>query len=213
MASPTGTPLLVASHRIAMRASLLFDRLRTAVYYRALFGAVGRGTIVQPPVLLANPHRIFLGNGVLIRRGARLEVIEAGGATPILSIGSNTNLEQNVHIVCRQRITIGDNVSITANCAIVDVTHAFDGLPEGAKIGEQIDGGPSFVEIGDGAFLGIGTVVLPNVRIGRRAVIGANSVVTHSIPDFACAAGAPARVLRVYRTPDQSRQLVFDGRG
>jgi acetyltransferase-like isoleucine patch superfamily enzyme len=48
--------------------------------------------------------------------------------------------------------------------------------------------------------LGIGAVVLPNVRIGQDAVIGANSVVTSDIPPFAIAAGAPAKVLRIYHT-------------
>ena len=56
-----------------------------------------------------------------------------------------------------------------------------------------------FVEIGAGSFLGIGCVVLPNVRIGKGCVIGANSVVTRSIPDYSVAAGAPAVVLRMVR--------------
>ena len=48
--------------------------------------------------------------------------------------------------------------------------------------------------IGDGSWLGHGTVVLPGAHIGRHVVIGANSVVTGEIPDFSVAAGAPARV-------------------
>ena len=54
---------------------------------------------------------------------------------PELRIGNNVDIEQNVHIVCHHRVTIGDDVSITANCAIVDTTHAFDDLPPGTKIG------------------------------------------------------------------------------
>jgi len=44
----------------------------------------------------------------------------------------------------------------------------------------------------------MGSVVLPNVIIGRGAVIGANSVVTKSVPDHSVAAGVPARILRRY---------------
>jgi acetyltransferase-like isoleucine patch superfamily enzyme len=125
-----------------------------------------------------------------------MEVIRAhSDRIPSLTIGNDTNIEQNVHIVCHNRITIGSNVSITGFCAIVDVTHPHRGLAPDSKIGAQIADDAATVEIGDGAFIGIGTVILPNVRIGRRAVIGANSVVTRSIPDGCVAAGVPARLI------------------
>ena len=53
--------------------------------------------------------------------------------------------------------------------------------------------------IGDNVWLGAHVVVTSGVTIGRRAVIGANSVVTSDIPEFCVAAGAPARVLRTLR--------------
>jgi acetyltransferase-like isoleucine patch superfamily enzyme len=52
------------------------------------------------------------------------------------------------------------------------------------------------VSIGDGSWLGHGTVVLPGVTIGRHVVVGANSVVTSDLPDNCVAAGVPARVIR-----------------
>lgn len=52
------------------------------------------------------------------------------------------------------------------------------------------------VTIGDGSWLGHGTVVLPGASIGRHVVVGANSVVTGDLPDNCVAAGAPARVIR-----------------
>jgi acetyltransferase-like isoleucine patch superfamily enzyme len=54
------------------------------------------------------------------------------------------------------------------------------------------------VTIGDGSWLGHGTVVLPGASIGRHVVVGANSVVTGVIPDFSVAVGSPARVIRRY---------------
>ncbi len=50
--------------------------------------------------------------------------------------------------------------------------------------------------IGDNVWCGANVVVTTGVTIGERCVIGANSVVTESIPPFSIAAGAPARVLR-----------------
>ena len=52
------------------------------------------------------------------------------------------------------------------------------------------------VVIGDGSWLGHGTVVLPGATIGRHVVVGANSVVTGHLPDNCVAAGVPAKVLR-----------------
>ena len=52
------------------------------------------------------------------------------------------------------------------------------------------------VVIGDGSWLGHGTVVLPGATIGRHVVVGANSVVTGNLPDNCVAAGVPARVLK-----------------
>ncbi len=50
------------------------------------------------------------------------------------------------------------------------------------------------VIIEDDADIGIGTIILPGVRIGKGVQIGAGAIVTKSIPDFAVAYGAPAKV-------------------
>jgi acetyltransferase-like isoleucine patch superfamily enzyme len=52
------------------------------------------------------------------------------------------------------------------------------------------------VVIEDDADLGVGAIVLPGVRIGRGAQVGAGAVVTKDVPDYAVVAGVPARVVR-----------------
>jgi acetyltransferase-like isoleucine patch superfamily enzyme len=159
---------------------------------------LGRGTVIYKPMMISNADCIEIGDHVTIRDGARLEAIrDAYKRTPLLTIGSNTNIEQQVHIVCHNRVHIGRGVTITGRCAIVDTSHPYEPIGAG-KIGEMIADDDSFVEIDDGAFIGFGAVILPNVRIGKRSVIGANSVVTHDVPDFSVAAGAPARVIKIY---------------
>jgi acetyltransferase-like isoleucine patch superfamily enzyme len=188
--APLSTKIVALNH--------LYWRIRTALFYRFVFRRMGRQCVIYRPLIISNADCIELGDCVNIRDGIRLEAIrDPYGRIPLLTIGSNTNIEQGVHIICHSRVKIGRDVSITGRCAIVDVTHPYDDATS-AKIGNCIADDDSFVEIGDGAFLGYGTVVLPNVRIGKRAVIGANSVVTRDVPDFAIAAGAPAKVIKLY---------------
>ena len=52
------------------------------------------------------------------------------------------------------------------------------------------------IDIGYDVWVGGGALILPGVRIGTRAVIGAGSVVTRDIPDGVFAAGNPCRVIR-----------------
>ena len=52
------------------------------------------------------------------------------------------------------------------------------------------------IEIGSDVWVGGGAIILPGVRIGSRAVIGAGSVVTRDVPDGVFAAGNPCRVIR-----------------
>lgn len=179
--------------------SAVLCRIKTAFLYRPFFGRIGSGSSIGRPLLISRPDRIFIGRNVYIRSGARLEVIQARASrVPVLEIGDDTNLEQNVHIACHSRIRIGNRVSITANCVIVDVNHPLSPGASGRKVADLILDEDAYVEIGDGAVVGTGTVVLPNVRIGEGAFIGAHSVVTSDVPPFAIAVGAPATVRRIY---------------
>jgi len=178
----------------------LGTRLKSRLYYPLIFGSFGKASLLSRPIALTKPQHIRIGENVNIRPGARLEVIVLHPLNPPeLRIGNNVGIEQNVHIVCHHRVIIEDNVSVTANCSIVDTTHPFDDLPYDAKVGAHIQDDDGFVEIGKGTFLGIGCVVLPNVRIGKGCVIGAHSVVTRDIPDYSVAVGAPAVVIRSIR--------------
>lgn len=181
--------------------SIFYYKFKGVVYYRLVFRKFGCGSFIRKPLLLWNPQYISVGERVSVRDGIRLEVVlSKDGRTPSLVIGNDTNIEQNVHIVCHNRIQIGSNVSITGNCSIADVTHPYSDVNDPDKIGSRTKDEDSFIEIGNGSFIGFGSVILPNVRIGTSAVIGANSVVSHDVPDNAVAAGVPAVILKQYDT-------------
>jgi acetyltransferase-like isoleucine patch superfamily enzyme len=174
----------------------LWRKLRSRLFIAPLFGQVGRGSVIHSPAMLVNTEWACIGERVVIRYGARIEVVLHGQDwTPSLQIGNDVNIEQNVHIVCHDSIVIEDGVSITGHCAIVDVTHPVQALAEGRKMGTEVDKARSHVRIGCNTFVGFGSIILPNVTIGRDCMIGAGSVVSRNIPDGSIAAGVPARVI------------------
>lgn len=178
---------------------VMFYRIKGVVYHRRVFGSFGSGSVLYNPMLLSNPQYIHIGRNVTIRPGVRLEaVLNDPECPPELRIGDNVNIEQNVHIVCHSRICIGKNVSITGHCAVVDVTHPYEDVHDPVKIGDRILAERSYVEIGDGSFLGFNAIVLPNVRIGINCIVGAHSLVTRDVPDYSVVAGNPAVVCRKY---------------
>ena len=178
---------------------LAYYRLKGILYYRHVFASFGRGSVLYKPIILSNPRFMHIGRNVVIRQGARMEaIVTDADKPPELRIGDNVNIEQNVHIICHSNVVIGNDVSITGNCAIVDVTHPFKDVHDPVKIGHRIQKERSLVEIGDRSFLGFNAIVLPNVRIGRYCVIGAQSLVSRDVPDYSVAAGNPARILRRY---------------
>ncbi|MGZ9197173.1 MAG: DapH/DapD/GlmU-related protein, partial [Candidatus Deferrimicrobiaceae bacterium] len=75
--------------------------------------------------------------------------------------------------------------SVDHDCAIGDFVH----ICPGAHLGGA-------VVVEEGTFLGVGSSVVPGIRIGRWSVIGAGAVVTKDIPDNCTAVGVPARVIK-----------------
>jgi acetyltransferase-like isoleucine patch superfamily enzyme len=170
-------------------------RLKTVLYYRLLFKSIGRGTVVHTPYHLLNSENATIGRNVLIRRGLRLEVLDRpDGRQASVQIGDHTNIEQNCHIICQNKVVIGERVSITGNCALVDTTHPYGN--DEAQTGINIDYNDDELVIGDNVFVGFGTVILPGTRIGANSYVGALSVVKGTFPERSLLYGAPARLVK-----------------
>lgn len=193
--------------QLANLAHLALAYAVTNTWYRVALCRIGKRTVLDGARFYGDGRAIEIGDGVTIRPNTRIEAVSRYAGLdlhPRLTIGNDTNIEQNCHIVCGERVAIGNGVSITAGCAIVDIVHPHDSGE--AKIGASpVWTNP--VEIGDGSFLGTGVVVLPGTRVGRRVVIGANAVVAGELPDFTIWAGNPARCVMAY-TPAQTSTVT-----
>ena len=136
------------------------------------------------------------------RRRILVELFGAGGDTVWMQppffcdYGSNIALGERVFFnfncvvldVCR--VTIGSFTLFGPAVQIYTAMHPLD-----AALRRQQEYGKP-VEIGSDVWVGGGAIILPGVRIGSRAVIGAGSVVTRDVPDAVFAAGNPCRVIR-----------------
>jgi maltose O-acetyltransferase len=91
----------------------------------------------------------------------------------------------------RGNLTIGDRVSIAPRVTLVTSSHPNHSRIRGFA---PVSRGPIVIE--HDAWLGAGCVILPGVRIGSGAVIGANSVVVDDVPSLHVVAGQPARTVR-----------------
>ncbi|WP_318460209.1 DapH/DapD/GlmU-related protein [Photobacterium leiognathi] len=108
-----------------------------------------------------------------------------------IRIGKNCVL-QGTSICSYNLVDIGDRVIFGPNVVIMDCSgHAIERRGNSDEW-DRLKISP--VYIGDDAWLGYGVIVLPGVSIGKRAVIGAGSVVSKDIPDGCVAAGNPCVV-------------------
>ncbi len=148
-------------------------------------------------------RQIELGTGAYIGRGAWININKASAR---LRIGAGSVIGNDLTVTCGELVEVGEGVLMSARIALLDQLHDYDSWLAPQLRGEP--GPPRFswamteprpVRVGSGTWLGIGVVVLPGVTIGEGCVVGANAVVTSDLPDYAIAAGVPARVLRTMR--------------
>jgi len=106
-------------------------------------------------------------------------------------IGKNVRINDNVFI---QSAVIGNNVMIAPNTAILSSTHSYERLDIPMVEQEDIFGMPAVIK--DDVWIGRNVVIKPGVVIGQGAIVGACSLVTKNVPDFAIVGGVPAKIIK-----------------
>jgi UDP-3-O-[3-hydroxymyristoyl] glucosamine N-acyltransferase len=162
------------------------------------FGAFGANSVICFPTnAIFNERYIHIGTGTMFGPQATLSAGMVPGqqmvSDPVITVGDRCLFGKGSGIVGHLQIVIGDDVWTGHHVYITDQNHGYDDLSR--PVSQQVMPERP-VSIGDGSWLGHGTVVLPGATIGRHVVIGANSVVTGDIADHCVAAGVPARVIR-----------------
>lgn len=111
-----------------------------------------------------------------------------------IHVGNNFVANFNLTILDEAEVRIGNNVFIGPNTTICTIVHSLDSRKRNEGIMRALP-----VTIGNDVWIASNVVVLPGVKIGDRAVIGAGSVVTRDVDADTVVAGNPARVIRSMR--------------
>ena len=102
----------------------------------------------------------------------------------LISIGDNVNFGFDTMLVVDAPISIGDNVMIGHRVTLITAYHDYD---------EDMVMRSKPISIGDYAWVTTNVIVLPGVKIGKGAVVGAGSIVTKDVPEMEVHAGSPAK--------------------
>jgi acetyltransferase-like isoleucine patch superfamily enzyme len=171
-----------------------FARLFTGTM-RISFRHFGTNSRLRPPIRLKGERHISIGANVFVGPNSWIEVFGDPEVTsPVIEIGSGTEIVGfcTINAVCR--IVIEDDVLIARYVYIADHSHEYH--DPNVPIIRQGIRKIAPVRIRRGVWLGQGAVICPGVTIGRNSVVGANSVVISDVPDHCVVSGVPATVIR-----------------
>ena len=117
-------------------------------------------------------------------------------------IGNDVYLPSDLKIALnfvyyRGKLTIGDRVSIAAGVIILLSSHS-----NSSAVSKQVTPRGDSVSIEEDAWIGAGSIIMNGVTIGKGAVVGCGSVVTHDVAPHTVVVGNPARVIRTINTDE-----------
>lgn len=162
------------------------------------FAAFGRKSHLALPITVLRPDLIRVGAGAYFGPGCWLQALaegaDAADRSARIEVGDRCSFAGYDVLSAARRIVIEPGVLFARNVYVSDHMHAFQDATR--PIQDQGLAKVAEVVIETGAWLSQNVVVCPGVRIGRGAVIGANSVVNQDVPARTLAVGSPARVIK-----------------
>lgn len=139
-----------------------------------------------------NSKKISVGYRVVVRERVWMRAVQQDGCDGEIVIGDDVHIARDCIIHAAYKITIGNGVTFGPRVLMLDHNHQFDQL-DISVMKQGLSGGA--ITIGSNSWIGGHAVILPNVRIGEGAIIGAGAVVTKDVPPYMIVGGVPAKVI------------------
>jgi acetyltransferase-like isoleucine patch superfamily enzyme len=181
-----------------LRRELFLWRWRRKVGAKS-FAHFGKRSLIYSPRAVLAPHRIEIGDDVLVHENAMFSLVEHHNGRdfqPRLRIGRGTNIGAGIWLSCVGSIEIGEDNLMGHNILIADSYHGYED-PD-TPIIRQPMAEPQPVVVEPGCIVGPHVAILAGVTVGANSFIAANAVVTRSVPRNSVVVGNPARVIRRY---------------
>lgn len=154
-------------------------------------GQIGSGTIL-PAHLVTWPHQVRFGRDCILQPDLFFNYSHFWTPGPSMLFGNRVFLGRGCEFNIRYRLEVGDDCLIASGCVFVDHDH---GRNLTTPMNSQpVIGAPIILH--RNVWIGANSVILKGVTIGEGAVVGAGSVVLHSIPAGETWGGVPARCLQ-----------------
>lgn len=132
----------------------------------------------------ASKFLVHVGKDVNIERGAQI--------TSKMRVGDRSGV--GINAMMHGEVIIGDNVMMGPECIVYTRNHAFADVTIPMNMQGFSEERP--VIIGNDVWIGGRVIILPGVKVGDGAIIGAGAVVTKDVPDYAIVGGNPAKVIK-----------------
>jgi acetyltransferase-like isoleucine patch superfamily enzyme len=150
---------------------------------------LGEGVVFEDGVRIWNPQNVEVGDAVYVGHNTML----IAWIKNKLVLEDGVWIGQQVLIHSAGGVHLGRNTGFGAGTKIFSSTHSNDDLGKAILHSDLVFGE---VVIEEDALLGYNVTVMPGVRIGKGATVGAGSVVTRDVPPYTIVAGVPAKPLR-----------------
>lgn len=170
-------------------------------YYKKRLANIGKNSQIGQNFSIINPDGISIGDNFSGGCDIALwswNAVNIQGDDCKLIIKDNVSITDRCIISAANRIEIGNGCLLGRDTFITDNSHGENISINELNISphERNIFSKGTVIIGDNVWTGKNVCIMPNVKIGNGAIIGANSVVTHNIPPYSVAVGSPAKVIK-----------------
>jgi acetyltransferase-like isoleucine patch superfamily enzyme len=166
----------------------IFETQLRRIIFRAMCKEAGNQVRVEPEVVVKHPETMEIGDAVFIGAHTMIQ----GRFDGTCRIGNHVWIGPHSYFDARN-LVLEDYVGWGPGAKVLGSSHTGQPL-DVPIIATELRIGP--VVVGFGADIGTNATLLPGVHVGMHAIVGAGSVVTRDVPDYAIVVGVPARVMR-----------------